>query len=220
MRAFITGGTGYVGGAVLRAFVDDGWEVGALVRDHLRDEQLRLAGAMPVTGRLQDPETYRSFCASADAVVHCAFESPDLDTLAASEILGALLGEGGKRTFIHTSGVWVLGNTRDEVDESASTNRPAALSTWRPPLEKSVLSQAQLESKYAGAKRGQGTARYSCELDADKLEPLGIDYGGQVPELFRELRIDEFEPAGVDHDRWAVHLHQRSVAELEPSRVS
>lgn len=145
MRAFITGGTGYIGSAVLRAFVDDGWEVGALVRDHLRDEQLRLAGAMPVTGRLQDPETYRSFCALADVVVHCAFESPDIDTLAAAEILGALLGEGGKRTFIHTSGVWVLGNTRGEVDETASTDRPAALSTWRPPLEKSVLSQAQLD---------------------------------------------------------------------------
>lgn len=144
MRAFITGGTGYVGRSVLRAFVQDGWEVGALVRDHLRDDALRWAGATPITGRLEDPSTYRSFAAISDVVVHCAFETPALDTLAVEEMLGALAAQGGERLFIYTSGVWVLGNTHGEVDESASTANPHAWSTWRPPLERNVLAQAAL----------------------------------------------------------------------------
>lgn len=144
MRVFVTGGTGYVGSAVLDAFLRDQWEVGALVRSEEKANEVKAKGAVPVIGRLQDPETWRNFCAISDAVVHCAFESPELDALAAEEILGALLAQGEQRMFLYTSGIWVLGHTRGEVDESARTDPPALVS-WRPGLETRLLENAQLE---------------------------------------------------------------------------
>lgn len=212
MRVFITGGTGYIGSAVLRAFFDDNWEVGALARDDEKGQALRTAGAVPVIGRLQDPETWRSFCAQSDAVVHCAFDSPELDALAAEEILGALLAQGDKRTFIYTSGVWVLGNTRGEVDESARTDAPAALVSWRPAVEKRVLEHAALDITTAvirpglvyGGSRGLFGSWWRHATRDGRLTVIG-DGGNHLPLVHRDdlgrlyLRVASRRATGVFH---------------------
>lgn len=145
MRVFVTGATGYIGSAVVKAFVDKGWEVGALVRDVSSEPRAREMGAVPIVGRLQDPETYQHFCAESQAVVHCAFESPDVDEQAVEEMLGALQAEGGRKHFVYTSGVWVLGRTRGVADEAAPTDAPLPLVAWRPAIERWVLGHAKNE---------------------------------------------------------------------------
>src|SRR4030095_12204866 len=48
---------------------------------------------------------------------------------------------GPTRPLVSTSGVWVLGSTRQPADESAQVN-PTPLSAWRVPHETLVLNLA------------------------------------------------------------------------------
>src|SRR5690606_253032 len=118
MRIFLTGATGYIGSAVLEAFLRGGHEVAALVRDPAHAERLTPRGVQPVLGELSLPKTYVAAAESADAIVHTAFESSKRGQQVDREAIDALLGAAIKRaakglpvSVIYTSGVWVLGNT-------------------------------------------------------------------------------------------------------------
>jgi dihydroflavonol-4-reductase len=74
MRAFITGATGFIGGALLAELLATGWEVRALVRPtsnrqnlagHCRDFEL-------VVGDLRDPAVLQRGLAGCDALFHVA----------------------------------------------------------------------------------------------------------------------------------------------------
>ncbi len=142
MRIFVTGSTGYVGSAVVRALVQAGHEVGGLARSVQKEDEVRALGAVPIFGNLHDPERYQHFAAECDAVVHCAFATPELDELALEELAGALLAEGGQKALIYTSGVWVLGSCPTAADEDAPTDRPLPMVAWRPAVERFALSHA------------------------------------------------------------------------------
>jgi nucleoside-diphosphate-sugar epimerase len=143
MRVFVTGATGYIGQAIIRALVQAGHEVGGLYRTQEKEGAVRALGAVPVFGNLRDPETYQHFAAESAAVIHAAFESPDLDRTATEHLISALKAEGENKCFVLTSGVLVLGDTGTKAaDEGASVERPFPLVAWRPPLERFVLEQA------------------------------------------------------------------------------
>src|SRR3954467_1307200 len=74
MRIFLTGATGYVGGAVLDALVRAGHDVTALVRDKGKARLVARRGARPVVGNLADPESYKSSAEAQDGYVHTAFD--------------------------------------------------------------------------------------------------------------------------------------------------
>ena len=58
MRIFLTGATGYIGGAVFDALVKAGHDVTALVRDNEKARRVGKRGGHPVVGNLADPESY------------------------------------------------------------------------------------------------------------------------------------------------------------------
>jgi nucleoside-diphosphate-sugar epimerase len=141
MRIFVTGGSGYIGSAVVRAAVKAGHEVGALFHSADKEPLVRALGAVPIKGNLKDPETYQHFAAESKAVIHCALESPETDAHAAEILTSALVAEGEDRALVFTSGVWTLGNTEDgPADENAPTDNPAPISAWRPAVERYVLT--------------------------------------------------------------------------------
>jgi nucleoside-diphosphate-sugar epimerase len=72
VRIFITGATGFVGGALARRLLAAGHEVRALVRSQERAADLARAGAVLHTGDVRDRETLRGPMAGADAVMHVA----------------------------------------------------------------------------------------------------------------------------------------------------
>lgn len=78
MRVFVTGGTGFVGSAVVRELIDAGHSVLALARSAFSGETVKAAGAEPVSGSLEDVETLRNAADGVDAVVHTAFDNSDL----------------------------------------------------------------------------------------------------------------------------------------------
>lgn len=147
MQVFLTGATGYIGSAVLGALLKAGHQVTALARDPEKAEALTARGATGLVGELGLPKTYVPAVKKADAVIHTAKDSSprgvDLDKQALETMLQALrdafIADRRPRTFIYTSGVWVLGRTVKAAEEDAPLD-PAPNVTWRPAHEDIVLS--------------------------------------------------------------------------------
>src|SRR5919197_3234966 len=74
MRIFLTGATGYIGGAVLEALVRGGHVVTALVRNNEKARRVSARGAHPVIGNLGEPESFRAHADAQDGYVHAAFD--------------------------------------------------------------------------------------------------------------------------------------------------
>ena len=124
MQVFLTGGTGYIGAAVLDALIKSGHHVTALVRDPEKAARLEARGATPVMGELAGPARYLKQATAAEAVVHTAFESsprgPASDKAFLDAVLPAIAATGAPRVFLFTSGIWVLGPAPEAVDEGAA----------------------------------------------------------------------------------------------------
>ena len=71
-RAFITGGTGFVGGHLTERLAREGWEIRALVRPTSDTTVLRALGAQLVEGDLSNVEALRRGAAGADVIYHLA----------------------------------------------------------------------------------------------------------------------------------------------------
>jgi len=141
MRIFLTGGTGYIGSAVLDAFVRAGHRVDALVRNSEKAAFVQERGGNAVLGDAADPKTYADAAAAADGVVLIAFEASPrgvkIDESTIDTVLATPVKPG--RFIIYTSGVWVLGSALSPADENAPVN-PIELVAWRPAHEARVLT--------------------------------------------------------------------------------
>lgn len=147
MRVFVTGAAGYVGSAIVDAFVGADHEVTGLHHSESSEAKVRELGATPVRGEMLDPSTYEREAAEHDAYVHAAFdyENPVVADRESIEQMLRFTGGAGTRPpqiFVYTSGCWVLGNTGEEAvdEEEGSTDEPAELVAWRPEHEELVLS--------------------------------------------------------------------------------
>ena len=68
----LTGATGFIGSAIARKLVKEGWRVRALIRAPLRRARLEGISIQWVHGTLEDIEHLDSLVGDADAVIHCA----------------------------------------------------------------------------------------------------------------------------------------------------
>lgn len=106
MDIFVTGATGYIGGAVANQLRKRGHKVRGLVRSEAKAEKLSAAGIQPVLGDLDSADILTSEASRADAVVNAA----NSDHRGAVEAL--LVGlEGSGKPFVHTSGSSIIGDT-------------------------------------------------------------------------------------------------------------
>ena len=126
MRAFVTGGTGFVGSALVRALRGRGDDVTALVRTPARAEHLRHLGCELVEGGLDDENAIRRGLDGADAAFHAAAvyrigitsdEAVEMErvNVDGTERVFVLAREAGTPRVVHVSTVNVFGNTGVEV---------------------------------------------------------------------------------------------------------
>jgi nucleoside-diphosphate-sugar epimerase len=144
MRVFVTGGTGYIGSAVVRTLVREGHVVTGLARSAERPAHHDAQGARSVVGTLRTPERYAAVATEQDASVHLAFEygaeAASADRSAVDTLLSAARASGRPYLVVYTSGVLVLGPAGPSpAYEDASTAR-AIFNTWRPAHERMVLA--------------------------------------------------------------------------------
>jgi nucleoside-diphosphate-sugar epimerase len=194
MRIFLTGATGYIGSAVLDSLMRAGHQVTALVRAADAASRLRARGVAPVVGDLAEPASYVAAAALCDGAIHAASESsprgPELDRSTIETLVAH-----GKGFFIYTSGVWVLGNTKDATEESVVN--PAEHVSWRPALEQATLD---------GARAGLRTI---------VVRP-GIVYGGSrgiVADLLKDAANGLVRVIGTGDNHWAL-VYDRDLGEL------
>ncbi|HSL22826.1 MAG TPA: NAD-dependent epimerase/dehydratase family protein [Vicinamibacterales bacterium] len=138
MQVFLTGGTGYVGSAILDALLKAGHSVTALVRDREKAARVRARGVNAIIGSLDAPPRWRDAASGADVVIHAAIDyvgnSAESDRVVLDTVLPL-----APPVFLYTSGVWVLGPAPTGVDEQAPVSQPAQISAWRAGHERRVL---------------------------------------------------------------------------------
>ena len=130
MRVFLTGGTGFIGGAIARQLTDLGHEIVALVRSPSRAEDLGRLGARIVVGDIADVDTVALAAHGCEAAIHCAAiyrigvtaaERKELEVVNVEGTRSVLDGleRAGVPRILYVSTVGVFGDTAGrEVDET------------------------------------------------------------------------------------------------------
>jgi nucleoside-diphosphate-sugar epimerase len=200
LRVFLTGGTGYIGTAVLDAALKAGHRVSAIARDPEKVDRLNVMGATGILAELATPKRYLDAVRRADVVIHTALEDsprgPQVDRTFLEQVIPVLSANERPAKLIYTSGIWVLGNTHAPADETAPLD-PAEISAWRVEHERLVLESA------------------TSSLQAVVVRP-GIVYGdgrGIIADLLKDALNGLVRVVGSGQNHWPC-VYDRDLADL------
>ncbi|WP_144764278.1 NAD-dependent epimerase/dehydratase family protein [Curtobacterium sp. 9128] len=188
MHVFLTGASGYIGSAVLRALVAHGHDVTAIVRSDEKARAVRDAGGRALVEDVTDTEVVERLAHEADAVVHTA-SAEDVDTAFVRTVLGAL--SGTPKPFVHTGGIFTFGNSTDISEQSPSS--PPALTAWR------------------GA--NEAVVRASDVRTTIVAPGIVYGHGAGIPAMFVGDGEHEVRLVGDGSQRWTT-VHVDDLAEL------
>ncbi len=139
MVTFLTGATGFIGGAILDRLLREGERVMPLVRREAAARQLAAKGAHPVVGDLLSPATYREALREAECVVHTAglnvFCLTDPRPLYEVNVKGTRFllqaaGEVGVKRVVYTSSAATIGEASGQVAVEETAHRGTFLSHY------------------------------------------------------------------------------------------
>ena len=124
MRIFLTGASGFIGGAVALALIAAGHRVRGLVRSRAKADVVAAHGIEAVVGSLDDATVLQAEARAADAVVNAASS----DHRGAVEAFIASMSGSGK-PFLHSSGSsivadWAMGEPSDRIFDEATPVEP------------------------------------------------------------------------------------------------
>jgi nucleoside-diphosphate-sugar epimerase len=127
--AFVTGGSGFIGGALIERLRREGWEVRALARSDAAEAAVRDRGASPVRGDLGDRDALEGGSVGCDVCFHAAAKVEDWGDPADFERLNvggttnviAAARAAGVRRLVHvgTEAALTAGQALVGVDEGA-----------------------------------------------------------------------------------------------------
>ncbi len=204
MRVFVTGATGFIGSAIIPELIQSGHQVLGLTRSDAGARSLIAAGAQVHRGDLEDLESLRSGAASADAVIHTAFNH-DFSKFVANcesdrrviEALGNVLA-GSDRLLIVTSGTGM---------SSSAPGRPCTEDD--PPVSSQVVPRAASEEAAAAAgARGVRVAIMRLPQVHDTVKQGLVTYAIQIA---RERGVSAYVGDGLN--RWPA-AHRLDTARL------
>ena len=138
MKVFVTGATGFVGKAVVKALRERDHEVVGLVRDASKGQELAQLGVTLVVGDMLKPASYEGVISTVDAVINTAqygihgrFTSKKFEQIERADILmtrtlaRACLAHDKK--LLYTSGVFNYGDHGDEWITEQTPLHPSPL---------------------------------------------------------------------------------------------
>jgi nucleoside-diphosphate-sugar epimerase len=150
--AFVTGGSGFIGGALIERLRREGWDVRALARSERAAERVRERGAEPVMGDLDDLHVE-----DCEVAFHAAAKVEDFGDPAEFERVNvqgtrnvvSACRAGGVRRLVHvgTEAALMAGQPLVNVDESAPLrpDSPALYSSSKAKAEE-IVRGADLET--------------------------------------------------------------------------
>ncbi|HEV7845524.1 MAG TPA: NAD-dependent epimerase/dehydratase family protein [Thermoleophilaceae bacterium] len=127
--AFVTGGSGFVGGALIERLRREGWEVRALVRSEAAAERVRSLGAEPAMGDLDDVASLESGARGCEVAFHAAAKVEDwgdpadyerINVQGTQNVIDACRAAGVRRlVHVGTEAALMAGQPLVNVDETA-----------------------------------------------------------------------------------------------------
>jgi nucleoside-diphosphate-sugar epimerase len=139
MDVLLTGGTGYIGSALLDQLRQGGHAVTAVVRSDAAAAQVTAAGATAVQGDVTDRAWLADQLRAVDGAIHTASPgdatSPAFDRAVIAAAVEAF--DGTSKPYVHTGGLWIYGNGEGLGDDSPLD--PPALTAWRVAVEAELL---------------------------------------------------------------------------------
>jgi dihydroflavonol-4-reductase len=136
---FVTGGSGLVGGALIKTLIDDAREVRALVRSEKARTTVEALGAQGVDGSLESVDVLTEAMKGCSTAFHVAgvnaFCTPDPSALFAANVLGSLnvvtaAARAGVERLVYTSSAATLGEREGTVGNEESEHRGYFLSEY------------------------------------------------------------------------------------------
>lgn len=154
MRVFVTGGTGFVGAAVINHLLANKDEVVALVRSEKSAEELKARGVKVLKGTIDDVDVLREGASQVDAVMHLAFihNFADLEGCCATDraaitamgdaLVKSSTAGSSPKALVVTSGTMML-KQGVLVDEDSPLDDGSYFAKARGPSEKVALDYAK-----------------------------------------------------------------------------
>ena len=149
--AFVTGGSGFVGAALIRRLAADGWTVRALARSPAAEAKVREAGAEAVRGDLGDAGALERGARGADVAFHSAARLGDfgpwdefrrVNVDGTKAVIGACRGAGVPRlVHVGTEAALMHGQPLVAADERTplALDSPAPYSATKAAAEAAVI---------------------------------------------------------------------------------
>ena len=155
--AFITGGSGFIGGRLIRRLVADGWTVRALARSDSSAAKVREAGAEPMMGDLDDVAAMTEGARACEYAFHAAASLGDWgrrEDFVRGNVTGTknalqACREAGVRRFVHvgTEAALLVGQPLVNADETVPL-RPDSKAHYS--ATKAMAEQAVLDANGEG----------------------------------------------------------------------
>ncbi|MCU1684387.1 MAG: epimerase [Amycolatopsis sp.] len=143
MKVFLTGGTGYLGSAVLAELVRQGHDVVAHARTEDSAKALDDAGASPALGDLTDIEWMITQVEPVDGVISTASPGNRTNAEFESGLLDAVLPALARtdKPYVHTGGTWIHGSGRGITEQTPAD--PPPIVAWRPRVVERIRAAAK-----------------------------------------------------------------------------
>ena len=140
MRIFVTGGSGYIGRAVVAELRKRGHHVAALARSDAAAATVRGLGAQAVHGSLDSLDVIELAAREHDATVHAASAMPPDGVAREAAFIDTIVRVApDDHAIVYTSGAWVYGDRGDAVVDEDAPLAPIPIVAWRPAHEERVL---------------------------------------------------------------------------------
>jgi len=198
MRIFVTGGSGFIGRAVIAELRRRGHHVAALARSDAATATIRALGAEVVHGSLDSLDVIELAAREHDATVHAASAMPPDGVAREAAFIDTIVRVApDDHAIVYTSGAWVYGDRGDAVVDEDAPLKPIQLVAWRPAHEERAL---------AGRERG---------VRAVVIRPTVVygDGGGIVGRLVAGAKDGPVQVVGDGTNRWAT-VRVDALAEL------
>lgn len=199
MRVCVTGGTGFLGRALVRRLLAEGMQVRVLARPSKRADELEARGVEVVRGDLSDPEAIERAAREAEVVYHAAAKADppgtrveffEANVRGTERVLQACLRAGVGRA-VHISSIAVYGLAREGEPINEDTPYDDA------PEKRDLYSQSKIAADQLAVSFAEKTG-----LPVAILRP-GVVYGPGRPLpaglLAFRLRKTDFVFGNRDH---------------------
>ena len=134
MRILVLGATGYIGSAIIDELKNGNHTVIALARSTEAEEKLVAKNVQIIQGDIRTPHNWSHIVQNVEAIIHTAATFTDdmgeVDQNLIHELVSACEKFSTRLRFIYTGGVWIYGDTGNNIATEETAYNPIPAFAW------------------------------------------------------------------------------------------